>query len=86
MQSLFDKLTKLANHLILLDKTFKNKKNYSDIKDYEIYIQNLERFETLWKSEKDKYDTLKLNHIDKGKKAYFSFVDEVYSESDRQIL
>lgn len=85
MHSLSEKLILLSKHLGSLDKTFKNKKNYSDIIDYYIYIENLKRFEELGKREKLKTDSLKLNDNDKGKLQSFSFVDEIYSNSDRQM-
>lgn len=85
MQSLFDKLTLLSKHLILLDKTFKKPHNYSNRIDYAIYKENLKRFEELAKDEKLKFDILKSNESDKGTRASFSFIDEIYSASDRQM-
>lgn len=85
MQSLFDKLSLLSKHLILLDKTFKKPNNYSDKVDYAIYKENLQRFEELAKDEKLKLDTLKSRESDKGTRVAFSFIDEIYSASDRQM-
>lgn len=85
MQSLFDKLSLLSKHLILLDKTFKKPDNYSNRVDYAIYEENLQRFEELAKDEKLKSDTLKSKESDKGIRASFSFIDEIYSASDRQM-
>jgi|GEM_PF-671762 len=82
MKSLIDKLKLLSKHLMLLDGVFRNESNYSNRVDYNIYKENLKRFEELAKNKILKSDNLKSSKTDKGTKA---FVDEIYGVSDRQM-
>ena len=85
MRLLFNRLNLLSKHLILLDKTFRKKENYSNEIDYVIYNENLTRFEKLVAKEKLKYDRIKAKESDKGIRVWYSFVDEIYSQSSRQM-
>lgn len=85
MRLLFKRLNRLSKHLILLDKTFRKKDNYSNKIDYAIYHENIKRFEELAAKEKLKYDHIKAKESDKGIKEKYSFIDEIYSESGRQM-
>jgi hypothetical protein len=85
MRLLFNRLKLLSKHLIILDKTFRKRENYSDKIDHAIYYENLKRFEELAAKEKLKYDHIKAKESDKGIKVEYSFIDEVYSESSRQM-
>ena len=75
----------LSRHLVLLDKTFRRKKNYSNINDYKIYNENHRRFTLLGMTEKIKYDKLKSRDGEEGVKVDLSFADEIYNQSDRQM-
>jgi len=85
MKSLFEKIELLAEHLILLDKTFKVKANYSSPIDYKIYSENERILKKIASHEKLKTANLKTKDGDKAVITAFSFSDEVYSENDRQM-
>lgn len=85
MKSLFEKVELLSEHLILLDKTFKDKSNYSSPVDYLIYSENERILKKIASHEKLKTANLKTKEGDKSEISPFSFADEIYSESDRQM-
>jgi hypothetical protein len=43
------KMNLLGKHLIILDRTFRKRGNYSDIGDYQLYEKNLNEFEKIAK-------------------------------------
>ena len=74
MQSLFNKLKIIANHLSLLDKTFKDKKNYSNTADYLIYKENERELKKIANLEKLKSANIKTNESGDAVNVLFSFV------------
>lgn len=85
MELLFKKVELLAEHLMLLDKTFKDKANYSEEVDYEIYEENERALKEIAFNQKLKKSTLKTKDNGEPITEEFSFVDEIYSISDRQM-
>ena len=84
MIELYKKLIELSTHLEKLDETFQNVNNYSNNNDYKIYRDNFDRLNILI-NDKIKSDTIKAKKSDKGIKKEYSFIDEIYSESGRQM-
>jgi hypothetical protein len=85
MLSLFNKIEILTKHLSILDKTFKDKSNYSNQIDFEIYTQNEHVFKKIASWEKLKATTLKTKKGGEKHKSHLSFADEIYHEHDRQM-
>jgi len=85
MQVLADKLILLGKYLRKLDETFKRRLNYTDTKDYNIYSENIRRFEELINSKEYKYENLKINAVSERRKEYTSFADEIYHQAGRQM-
>ena len=67
MKSLYKKLGKLTKHLSILNKTFLQKKNYSNISDYKLYKSNYDKFEKLSTSTNLKYSNIKTKSKGKTK-------------------
>ncbi len=86
MEYFFEKLNFLSNHLALLDKTFKNRNNYSSQVDFQIYFENQKKLKKIAAFEKLKSARIKVSTADEESKTHpESFSDEIYSESDRQM-
>ena len=85
MKSLFEKVELLAKHLLLLDKTFKDKSNYTNHVDYLIYSENERVIKKIANYEKLKSVNLKTRDSDVSYIVPSSFSDEIYGESDRQM-
>jgi len=84
MEPLLHKLHEATQHLVILDKTFKNKRNYESEIDFIIYEENSKRFEELANDDTIKKATLTIR---KGltKKVKVSFADEIYHQAERQM-
>ena len=86
MKSLIEKVILASRHLIILDKVFRNAKNYSRAEDYLLYNENVQRFEELVNSKDFKEVQVKIKKFDL-RKTYVntSFSDEIYHQYDRQM-
>ncbi|MFQ5602642.1 MAG: hypothetical protein ACE5HS_05185 [bacterium] len=86
MRLFFEKLKILSEHLIILDNTFRSKSNYSLQRDYDIYEENLKRFEEIANDRSIKHVNIKVCSSDKkATKKEVSFLDEIYHQDNRQM-